>query len=149
VGTYLLGRKLMKAAEMALAEAAPAGGTLPAGVRMVLVDVAENPDSSIGEVAARTGFPQSHVSASVARLRDAGALVTEADARDGRRTLVRVSKELRAHNARRSQVPIEAALERELGGEDADVAAVVELLNALAERLIPGVAGVAGEGSAR
>jgi DNA-binding IclR family transcriptional regulator len=41
---------------------------------MVLIDVSEHADSSIGEIAARTGFPQSHVSASVARLRELGTL---------------------------------------------------------------------------
>ncbi len=36
----------------------------PTSVRMILVNVSEHPDSSIGEIASRTGFPQSHVSAS-------------------------------------------------------------------------------------
>src|ERR1700722_297143 len=83
---YLLGRKLMKSAEPAL----PAGG-LQSSVRMVVIDVAEHPDSAIGEITARTGFPQSHVSASVARLRELGAVHTTPDPADGRRTLVRIT----------------------------------------------------------
>ncbi len=61
---------------------------LPTSVRMVLVDVFENRDTTIGQIVERTGFPQSHVSASVARLRDNGILMTWADPTDGRRTLV-------------------------------------------------------------
>ena len=67
VELYLLGRKLMKIAEEALPK--PTTGGPPTSVRMILIHVAEHPDSSVGEIASRTGFPQSHVSASVARLR--------------------------------------------------------------------------------
>ncbi len=86
-----LGRRLAKLGVQAF----PPSGfkDLPSSVRMVLVDIIENPDSTIGQVVERTGFPQSHVSASVARLRDAGVLVTRADPEDKRRTLVAPSKE--------------------------------------------------------
>jgi DNA-binding MarR family transcriptional regulator len=83
---FLLGRKLMKVGQ----EAMPRSGfrRLPASVQSIIVDVFEHPHSSIGEITTRTGFPQSHVSTSVARLQKAGALVTEVDKGDRRRTLV-------------------------------------------------------------
>ena len=65
------------------------GEPLPASVRSVLLDVAQHPGSSVTEITARTGFPQSQVSASVARLAESGAVVTSPDPRDRRRTLVR------------------------------------------------------------
>ncbi|WP_344618989.1 MarR family transcriptional regulator [Dactylosporangium salmoneum] len=83
----VLGRTLVKLAGTAMPSLGAEG--LPASVRSVLVDVHHHPDSSVGEVAARTGFPQSHVSASIARLQEQGLLVAEADPRDRRRTLVR------------------------------------------------------------
>lgn len=61
---------------------------LPTSVRMVLLDVFEHPGCTIGQIVERTGFPQSHVSAAVARLRDLGVVVTEVDPTDRRRTLV-------------------------------------------------------------
>ena len=80
VELYLLGRKLMKIAEEALPK--PPTGAPPTSVRMILIDIAEHPDSSVGEIASRTGFPQSHVSTSIARLRELGALVTSIDPSD-------------------------------------------------------------------
>ena len=56
--------------------------------RLVLEDVITHPDSSISEVHQRTGFGQSHVSASVARLNERGLLVTAADPGDARRTWI-------------------------------------------------------------
>ncbi|WP_432992825.1 MarR family transcriptional regulator [Dactylosporangium sp. CA-233914] len=83
----VLGRTLMKLGSVAM----PALGdeSLPASVRSVLIDVTQHPDSSVGEIAARTGFPQSHVSASIARLQEHGSVVSSPDPRDRRRTLVR------------------------------------------------------------
>src|SRR5215469_15091318 len=97
----------MKIAEEALPK--PPSGGPPASVRMILIDIAEHPDSSVGEVASRTGFPQSHVSASVARLRELGALVTSSDPRDRRRTLTRLAPGIR-QRARRAEVPVDTAL---------------------------------------
>ncbi len=137
VEVYLLGRKLMKIAESAFAADQPGGG-LPTSVRMVLVDISAHPASSIGEITARTGFPQSHVSASVARLREQGVLETSVDAVDGRRTLVRLGDSLRERLATRAPVPVDAALAAELASPDrADLAQVIDALEAVAERLIP------------
>ncbi|GAA4257776.1 hypothetical protein GCM10022255_075910 [Dactylosporangium darangshiense] len=89
----VLGRTLVRLAGVAM----PALGSeeLPASVRSVLIDVSAHPGSSVGEIAARTGFPQSHVSASVARLQERGAVVTGPDPRDRRRTLVRPAPDAR------------------------------------------------------
>ena len=66
----------------------------------MLLDIAANPGSSISEITARTGYPQSHVSTSVIKLRHFGAVRTEVDPRDRRRTLVWVVPETvrRAHS---------------------------------------------------
>jgi DNA-binding MarR family transcriptional regulator len=135
VELYLLGRKLMKIAEEALPR--PATGGPPTSVRMILVDIAEHPDSSVGEIASRTGFPQSHVSASVARLRDLGALVTSIDPRDRRRTLTRLARGI-GQRARRAAVPVDAALAAALSDPDpTELEAVIEALDTLAVRLSP------------
>ncbi len=127
----------MKIAESAFAADQPGGG-LPTSVRMVLVDISAHPGSSIGEITARTGFPQSHVSASVARLREQGVLETSVDAVDGRRTLVRLGESFRERLATRAPVPVDAALAAELASPDrADLARVIDALEAVAERLIP------------
>ena len=80
---FLLGRRLMKLAE----EGLPGKG-INNSVRLVLIDIGAHPGSSISEITARTGYPQSHVSTSVSRLREFGAVRTEPDPRDRRRTLV-------------------------------------------------------------
>lgn len=134
---YLLGRKLMKIAEEALPKP-PAGGP-PASVRMILIDIAEHPDSAVGEIASRTGFPQSHVSASVARLRELGALVTSTDPRDQRRTLARLAPGIR-QRSQRAAVPVEATLAAALDSSDpTEVEEVIEALDGLAARLMPAI----------
>jgi DNA-binding MarR family transcriptional regulator len=105
---------------------------------MVLVDISVHPGSSIGEITARTGFPQSHVSASVARLREQGVLETSVDAVDGRRTLVSLGESFRKRLAARAPVPVDAALAAELASPDPeDLAQVIDALEAVAERIIP------------
>jgi len=127
----------MKIAESAFAADQP-GGELPTSVRMVLVDVSAHPGSSIGEITARTGFPQSHVSASVARLREQGVLETSVDAADGRRTLVSLDHSFRERLQTRAPVAIDAALAAELASPDReDLAQVINALEAVAERIIP------------
>ena len=86
---------------------------------MVLVDISMNPGSSIGEITARTGFPQSHVSASVARLRQQGVLETSIDAVDARLGPWSAWVEsFRERLATRAPVPIDAALAAELASPD-------------------------------
>jgi DNA-binding MarR family transcriptional regulator len=81
---YVLGRRLMRLGQ----DATPRAGIhrLPTSVQLVLVDVGDHPGSSVSEVVARTGLPQSLVSAAIARLREGGALTTEIDPNHRRRT---------------------------------------------------------------
>jgi DNA-binding MarR family transcriptional regulator len=130
---YVLGRRLMKLGE----EAMPRAGfrRLPSSVQTILLDVSENPDSSISQIVFRTGFPQSLVSEAVARLRQGGALSTAIDPADRRRTLVRLSADI---PARMNQAPadsVEPLLAQALGIDDpAELANVTSTLTALAER---------------
>jgi DNA-binding MarR family transcriptional regulator len=58
---------------------APGGNLLTLGEAAVLEDAIEHPGTSIREVHQRSGFTQSHVSASVARLKERGLLTTIGD----------------------------------------------------------------------
>jgi DNA-binding MarR family transcriptional regulator len=142
VELFRLGRRLMKLGVLAI----PASGfrELPTSVRIVLVDVFEHPGATIGQIVERTGFPQSHVSAAVARLRDSGVLMTSVDPADRRRTLVAPSTEhlARAERGQEEMEPIddllEAALVERLGPDGADqVAEATAALELLAGLLIP------------
>ena len=131
---FRLGRKLMKIGEESIPEAA--FHKFPPSVLSVMIDILEHPDSSIGEITARTGFPQSHVSASVTKLRRVFAVVTSADPEDGRRTLVRPSSEFFTSKVRDFANSVETAIGKALG--TADVSLIREIiggLEALAQRL--------------
>ncbi len=133
---FLLGRKLMKLGE----EAIPPSGfhQVPTSVRSVLMDVYEHPGSSVSEITARTGFPQSHVSASVARLRESGALVTTTDPADRRRTLAAPNPEVRRGLSSLGWVPVDAVLARAIGtGDRGQAAEAVAALELLARLLTP------------
>jgi DNA-binding MarR family transcriptional regulator len=133
---FLLGRKLMKLGE----EAIPPSGfhQVPTSVRSVLVDVYEHPGSSVSEITARTGFPQSHVSASVTRLREAGALTTTTDPADRRRTLVSPNPEVRRGLPSMAWEPVDAVLARAIGtGDPGQIAEAVAALELLARLLTP------------
>jgi DNA-binding MarR family transcriptional regulator len=132
---YLLGRKLMQIAE----------GMLPTGrrvtsTRLVFVDVAYHPNSSITEITQRTGFPQSLVSTAVARLREMGLLETEPDPLDRRRTLVRTTPVINDVEGRLSQVSIDDVLAKELTPEhEEDLINVIAALELLSRLLTPEV----------
>jgi DNA-binding MarR family transcriptional regulator len=135
---YLMGRRLMKLG----VDAIPSSGfrELPASVRSVLVDALTHTGSSISEITGRTGFPQSHVSASVARLRELGALVTEVDPADRRRTLVQAGPGVMERASQRTSVPVDATIAAALGPHsEGDLAEVLAALDLLARRLAPGV----------
>ncbi|MDL4774018.1 MarR family transcriptional regulator [Actinomadura xylanilytica] len=145
VELFLLGRTLMKIGE----EAMPAprgehkGGTR--AVLIVLSDVAAHADSAIGEIAERTGLPQSQVSTAVARLRETGSIVAAPDPADRRRLLVRKSEEVSARVAEVRATTIDVALAAALGtGDPARAAEVAAALETLARHLGPERAGSAG-----
>lgn len=129
---FLLGRRLMKLGKQAI----PPSGfrRLPTSVRSVMIDVFEHPGSSVGEIVERTGFPQSHVSASVTRLRDGGVLVSEPDPADRRRTLVRAGPDVAARAARVGPGAVEPVLAAEAPG--VDVAELGAALDRLADLLL-------------
>lgn len=136
---FLLGRTLMKIGE----EAMPTEGVgeHPTSVRTVLIvvsDVRGHPGTSVGEIASRTGLPQSAVSAAVARLKTVGSVETVTDPKDRRRSLIR---EAAAPPDRVTQVraaPVDRAVAEALGTDDPQrVADTVAALEELARRLIP------------
>ncbi|MGH9170863.1 MAG: MarR family winged helix-turn-helix transcriptional regulator [Acidimicrobiales bacterium] len=130
---FLLGRRLMSIAEGALP-----GGKGPTSMRLVFVDVAYHPGSSITEITERAGFPQSLVSNAVARLREIGLLESGPDPLDRRRTLVRTTPALGPISRRLEAVSIDDILAAELAAEDqeqiADAMAALDLLSQLLTR---------------
>jgi DNA-binding MarR family transcriptional regulator len=136
VELFLLGRTLMKLGEDAL----PTDGLGPQPgstrtVLVVLVDLAEHGESSVGDIVKRTGLPQSQVSTAVARLRDAGRLVTEPDPADRRRTLIHLSAEPGPRALAVAESSIDATIARALDDEN-KAKAVVKSLESLASVLV-------------
>ncbi|WP_433350299.1 MarR family transcriptional regulator [Microtetraspora malaysiensis] len=139
VELFLLGRTLMKIGEEALpTEGIGQHSTSVRTVLIVATDARAHPGSAVGEIAVRTGLPQSAVSAAVARLRQAGAVVTEPDPRDRRRLLIRPAPDASPRVAEVRSASIDAALAAALGTDDPErVAQVVALLDELARHLSP------------
>jgi DNA-binding MarR family transcriptional regulator len=139
VELFLLGRTLMKIGEQALPTENL--GDQPGSLRSVLIvviDVRAQPGSAVGEIAARTGLPQSAVSAAVARLREAGAVVTEPDPRDRRRALVQPAAEISERVDAVRATTIDDPLAIALNTDDPQrVAEIVALLEELARHLTP------------
>ena len=109
------------AGESRSAIAAPTGAggrALPPGGLLVMRDVLGHPGSSITDIAARTGLPQSYVSESVSRLRTLGMAETRPDPSDGRRTLVQVPASHRDLVAGKSARHVDATLLSALGDPD-------------------------------
>ena len=136
----VLGRQLTRIGETVMRGQAPPSQPTLAG--MVLADVFAHPGSSISEITARVGMPQSHVSETVARMREQGTVETFPDPGDRRRTLVRVSAQHPKTVMRAALVPVDAALTAALGDLSPDEAAgIIKSLEALAARLRPGKPG--------
>lgn len=141
VELFRLGRRLMK---MGVAAMPPSYfSELPTSVRLVLLDVFEHPGCAIGQIVERTGFPQSHVSAAVARLRELGVVVTDVDPSDRRRTLVAPAPDHVAEiiQAQSELEPVDdhlAVLLSATSGTDnaPDIAEVTAALDVLARALI-------------
>jgi DNA-binding MarR family transcriptional regulator len=132
---FLLGRKLMQIANGALPQSKTA-----MSVRLIFVDVAYHPNSSISEITERTGFPQSLVSTAVAKLRDLELLSTGPDPLDRRRTLVCTSAAQNPVKGRLSRVSIDDIVAEELAPEDRDeITDVIAALDLLSRLLTPEV----------
>ncbi|WP_106401062.1 MarR family winged helix-turn-helix transcriptional regulator [Actinocorallia populi] len=133
---FQLGRRLMKLGEQAMPELEFHRPSAP--TRTILFDIADNPGSSISDVTARVHFPQSQVSACVARLRDAGVVETLTDPGDRRRTLVRLTAEALSYAQTRPPAEIDDALAAAINTDDpAEIQRVKEALDALAGLLRP------------
>ncbi|MYS81323.1 MarR family transcriptional regulator [Streptomyces sp. SID5474] len=119
---------------------APAGGVdrHPGSVRSVLIalsDIVAHPDSAIGEIARRTGLPQSQVSAAVARLKESGSIETTQDPTDRRRLLVRPAATPSPRVAEARAAGVEEALCKAMATTDEQ--AVAEALALLVRHLPP------------
>ncbi|WP_237518692.1 helix-turn-helix domain-containing protein [Streptomyces sp. SID5910] len=111
----LLGRTLMKLGEAAIpTEGIGAHGTSAQSVIIVAADIKAHPGTPVKDVAARTGFPQSKVSACVARLREAGAVETHTDPSDRRRTLISPAPDVSPRVAEVRSADIDDVLTRAL-----------------------------------
>ncbi|WP_254897987.1 helix-turn-helix domain-containing protein [Kitasatospora sp. NA04385] len=142
VELFLLGRALMKIGEDALPEPPGGSGRHPGGTRNTLVaasDISAHPGTTVGETAARTGLPQSQISAAVARLKEAGAVRTEPDPADRRRTLVHPAERPSARVAAVRAAGVDEALAAALGPDPdpARLAEVTAALDVLARHLSP------------
>ncbi|MFE9929355.1 MarR family winged helix-turn-helix transcriptional regulator [Streptomyces sp. NPDC005533] len=77
-----------------------------------------HPATTVGEIAGRTGLPQSQVSTAVARLERAGAVDTEPDPADRRRRLIRPAAKPSARVAEVRATTVVDALAAALAGPD-------------------------------
>jgi DNA-binding MarR family transcriptional regulator len=139
VELILLGRTLTKLGEEMLR--ASGSGAAAGGERVVVIvmsDVYENPGTTVGEVARRTGLPQSAVSAAVARLREAGSVRGEPDPADRRRQLLRRDPTVTPRRRAVAALDVERTIVAALGThEPSDAAEVLAALEVLAGRLTP------------
>ena len=130
----LLGHKLIEVGQEAIPKSGIHG--LTASARTILVAVFEHPGSSIKEITERAGLPQSLVSVTVARFRDAGVMVTELDPADRRRTLVSPAPGVREFGQRLANTTtVDAVLAKAMGAEPGEVKEIVGHLEVLARRL--------------
>lgn len=138
VELFLLGRTLMKIGEEAMPDPEGGSGRHPGSVLIAASDIAAHPDSAVGEIAARTGLPQSQVSTAVARLKEAGAITTAPDPADRRRLLVRQSADLSDRVAEVRATTVDGALARALGADGPErLQEVSDALAVLARHLTP------------
>ncbi|MQY05758.1 MarR family transcriptional regulator [Actinomadura macrotermitis] len=139
VELFLLGRTLMKIGERAMPR--PESGP-PGPVRAVLVvlgDLVAHPGTTVGEIAARTGLPQSQVSTAVARLEETGSVEAAPDPADRRRRLIRPAARPSARVAEVRATTIDDALASALA-DPAAVREVAAALDVLARHLTPSAA---------
>ncbi len=95
-----------------------------------------HPDGSVSGISGRTGFAQSHVSASIARLKERELITTAADPADGRRTRARATDATVRAVVRRAGRGIDDTVRRAVG-DSAKARRVTALLDELARLLLP------------
>ncbi|MFI9381186.1 MarR family winged helix-turn-helix transcriptional regulator [Kutzneria sp. NPDC052558] len=131
VRLHRLGKRLIDLARQVTTDA---GDTeLTPGEVAVLEDVLKHPGSAVTEIQARTGFAQSHVSASVARLRERGLIVATPDPQDRRRTRLTLAEIANQAIMRRAGRPADATIAEAVGPDRAE--RVMQLLDELADLL--------------
>jgi DNA-binding MarR family transcriptional regulator len=130
---HRLGKRLIELSRQVTGE--PGDLTLTPGEAAVLEDVITHPDSSVGEIGLRTGFVQSHVSVSVARLEKRGLITTASDPADGRRTRVRVTEDTLHAVRRRAARRVDDTLARAVA-DPTEAQRLTALLNELAQLLL-------------
>jgi DNA-binding transcriptional ArsR family regulator len=143
---FLLGRKLMKLGEGAIPPSTLQDqmSEMATTARLVMVDVLHHPGSSVSEITERTGFPQSQVSLSVARMREVGIVVTEPDPADRRRTLVRPTEGVMARGIRHAAVSADQVIAGAIAAEAQDrLPEVLAALELLSELITPEIHGLA------
>lgn len=123
-----LGRRLVEVSRAISRE--PDDLVLTAGQEAVLEDVLRHPASTVTQIHSRSGFTQSHVSASVARLRELGLLDGAMDSTDRRRTRLRASGSTAQAIARRARRSVDAQVVAAASSPQ-EGSAVLELLEQL------------------
>ncbi|HEY7596586.1 MAG TPA: MarR family transcriptional regulator [Actinophytocola sp.] len=131
---HRLGKRLIDLSRQVTGE--PGDLTLTPGEAAVLEDVIKHPNGSVSEISTRTGFVQSHVSASVSRLKRRRLLATAGDPRDGRRTRVRATRDTLRAVDRRGERGIDGTV-RDAVGDTTKAGRVTALLDELADLLLP------------
>jgi DNA-binding MarR family transcriptional regulator len=131
VRLHRLGKRLIDLARQVTTDAGDTA--LTPGEVAVIEDVFKHPASVVTEIQARTGFAQSHVSASVSRLREHGLIEAEPDPADRRRTRLTVADIAKRAIMRRAGRPADETIAEVVGEEKAD--RVVELLEELSALL--------------
>jgi DNA-binding MarR family transcriptional regulator len=130
---HRLGKRMIELSSQVTGEAGDL--SLTPGEAAVLEDVIRHPASSISETSQRTGFVQSHVSASVSRLKARGLVEAATDPSDGRRTRVRVADGALHAITRRAARSIDDTIGRTIA-DPAQARRATELLEELAGLLL-------------
>jgi DNA-binding MarR family transcriptional regulator len=133
VRLHRLGKRLIDLARAVTTESGDPA--LTACEVAVLEDVFRYVDSPVSDIQARTGFAQSHVSVSVARLAERGLVHTAPDPADRRRTLVRLADPARRAIVRRAVRPADSAIAEAIPDPDR-AHRVTLLLDELADLLL-------------
>jgi DNA-binding MarR family transcriptional regulator len=131
---HRLGRRLIELSREVTGD--PGDLALTPGEAAVLEEVVTHPGSSVSELSVRSGFVQSHVSGSVARLKARGLITTEADPADGRRTRVQATDATVRAIARRAGRGIDDTIRRAVD-DPGEARRVTAMLDELVHLLLP------------